>query len=56
MWLGQRAMWLAAGWVFGRLLASRLSLLIHQMEYFAGALAATGIGEWMEELVRRIGE
>lgn len=38
LWLGQRALWLAAGLIFARLLASRLSLLIARVEYLLAAL------------------
>jgi hypothetical protein len=37
-WLGKRALWLAAGFLFARLVAARLSLLIAQFEYFAQIL------------------
>lgn len=56
LWLGQRAIWLTAGWVFGRLLASRLSLLIAQMQFFADSLAATGLGKWLDGLARLLGQ
>ncbi len=38
MWLGQRALWLAAGVLFARLFASRLSVLIAQVEVWRGWL------------------
>lgn len=36
-WLGKRALWLAAGYFFARMVAARLSLLIAQFEYFVQA-------------------
>jgi hypothetical protein len=38
IWVGQRAVWLAAGLIFARLLASRLSLLIARVEYLLSAM------------------
>jgi hypothetical protein len=38
IWVGQRAVWLAAGLIFARLMASRLSLLIARVEYLVTAL------------------
>jgi hypothetical protein len=40
LWLGQRAIWLAAGILFARLMASRLSLLIARIDYLIAALDA----------------
>lgn len=54
LWLGQRAAWLAAGVIFARLFASRVSLLIAQFEYWVVTFAATGIGQslatWWQSL------
>jgi len=56
LWLGQRAVWLAAGAIFARLFASRVSLLLAQFEYWAATVAATGSGQalttWWENLFR----
>jgi hypothetical protein len=41
LWLGQRALWLAAGIIFARLMASRLSLLIARIDYLITALTST---------------
>jgi hypothetical protein len=38
-WLGQRALWFAAGLFFARLLASRLSLLLARLDYFVNTVA-----------------
>jgi hypothetical protein len=46
LWLGQRALWLAAGILFARLLASRLSLLIARIDYLVHALANTPLWQW----------
>lgn len=45
LWVGQRAVWLAAGVIFARLFASRVSLLIAQFEYWATTFVATDIGQ-----------
>jgi hypothetical protein len=46
LWIGQRAIWLAAGIIFARLLASRLSLLIARIDYLINAIANTPFGQW----------
>jgi hypothetical protein len=46
LWVGQRALWLAAGIIFARLLASRLSLLIARIDYLINTLAASPLGQW----------
>lgn len=43
IWVGQRAVWLAAGAIFARLLASRTSLLIAEFEFMRATFAATGL-------------
>ena len=45
LWLGQRALWLAAGIIFARLMASRLSLLIARLDYLISALANSPLGQ-----------
>jgi hypothetical protein len=46
LWLGQRALWLAAGIIFARLMASRLSLLIARVDYLIMAFYATPFWQW----------
>jgi hypothetical protein len=53
--LGKRALWLAAGLVFARLLVARLTLLIARMEFFMIHLEQTGLWRWAEEIWARIG-
>ena len=48
LWLGQRAVWLTAGIIFARLMASRLSLLIARVDYLVGIIYATPLGRWWE--------
>jgi hypothetical protein len=48
IWLGQRAVWLAAGVVFARLIVSRTSLLLAQYESFRLVLAGTGLWQAIE--------
>ncbi len=45
IWLGQRAVWLAAGAIFARLIASRLSLFIAELHYLSSTFQAAGVGE-----------
>lgn len=50
IWLGKRALWLAAGALFARLAAARLSLLIGQMTFWQTSLHETGIWSWAEQI------
>ena len=49
LWVGRRALWFAAGLVFARLLAARLSVLITQFETLAAVLHNTAPGEWLTQ-------
>jgi hypothetical protein len=47
-WIGLRALWFAAGVLFARLAASRLSLLIGWLESLGSYLEATGLRDlWL---------
>lgn len=46
LWLGQHALWLAAGIIFARLMASRLSLLIARLDFLITAFYATPFWQW----------
>jgi hypothetical protein len=46
IWIGQRALWFAAGIIFARLMASRLSLLISRVDYLINAFYATPFWQW----------
>ncbi len=48
LWLGQRAIWLAAGIIFARLMASRLSLLIARIDYLLLTFSATPFWRWWD--------
>lgn len=50
VWLGQRALWLAAGVIFARLVAARLSLLIGRLEFILVSLNETHLWRWAEAL------
>jgi len=50
--LGKRVIWLTAGILFARLVASRLSLLIAQFEYIAGTLKMTQPGQLFMSLIQ----
>jgi hypothetical protein len=46
--IGRYAVWLAAGMIFARLMASRLSLLIGRVEYLLLALSVSTLWQWAE--------
>ena len=48
--IGLRGLWLAAGVIFARLVASRISLLAARFEYLAAALQQTGVWAWVNRL------
>lgn len=48
MAIGKRGLWLAAGVIFARLMASRFSLLIARVEFLAGRLETTGLWQWLD--------
>jgi xanthosine utilization system XapX-like protein len=48
IWLGQRALWLAAGALFARLFASRLSLWVAEITYWTQAIQSTELGQQLE--------
>lgn len=50
LWVGERGLWLAAGFLFARLFASRLSLLIDRIAYFFATLEATGLQRWLQAI------
>jgi len=50
LWLGQRAMWLAAGVIFARLAASRLSLLIARITFLTDMIHDTAFWTWLQSL------
>lgn len=50
VWLGQRALWVAAGMLFARLFASRLSLVIERMTYLVTAMQQIGLQRWLESI------
>jgi hypothetical protein len=47
-WVGQRALWLAAGVLFARLAASRISLFSGWVEFVNRSVQQTGIWRWFE--------
>jgi hypothetical protein len=49
-WVGQRAVWLAAGILFARLAASRTSLLIAQLEFLRASFVSTELWQWFRGL------
>lgn len=51
LWLGSRAIWLASGLIFARLMASRLSLLIAWLDTLVTALYASPLAQWLENLL-----
>lgn len=54
VWIGQRALWLAAGALFARLFASRLALLIATLGEWLWFLQGTAAGRLIEEWWRTL--
>lgn len=54
LWIGQRALWVAAGALFARLLASRLSLLAAQLAHWSSTLQSPPVGEMLARWWRMI--
>lgn len=54
VWIGQRAVWLAAGALFARLFAARLTLFIAELMHWVGRLQAADIGALLAEWWRMI--
>lgn len=54
VWIGQRAVWLAAGALFARLFASRLTLFIVELTGWLAQLQAAGIGAALADWWRMI--
>jgi hypothetical protein len=54
IWLGQRAVWLAAGVIFARLAISRISLFIAQVDYLKAVLGHRDWWPLLQELWRSV--
>lgn len=54
IWLGQRALWLAAGALFARLFASRLSLFLAELAYWTQIFQSIEIGRVIESWWRMV--
>lgn len=50
LWIGQRALWFAAGLVFARLIASRLSLLIARISFLGQVISDSALWNWFASL------
>jgi hypothetical protein len=50
VWIGQRALWIAAGVLLGRLFVSRFSLIFARLQAISDSLQTTGIARWVESL------
>ncbi|MFN3330942.1 MAG: hypothetical protein ACK47M_00330 [Caldilinea sp.] len=48
IWVGQRALWLAAGALFARLFASRLSLLVAELTHWTQVIQSSELGQVLE--------
>jgi hypothetical protein len=46
-WVGERALWLAAGFLFAQLFTSRITLLIARIEYFLFDLRTSDLWIWL---------
>ena len=54
IWLGQKSIWLAAGLIFARLMAARLSLLIVRMQFFVNSVYESRAWQWVESWVQSL--
>lgn len=50
-WIGQRSLWLAAGFLFAQLFTSRVTLLIARLNYFLFDLRSTDVWIWLQALL-----
>lgn len=50
-WIGQRSLWLAAGFIFAQLFTSRVTLLIARLNYFLFDIRSTDVWIWLRALV-----
>ncbi|MBI1295155.1 hypothetical protein GC175_09365 [bacterium] len=50
-WIGQRSLWLAAGFLFAQLFTSRVTLLIARLNYFVFDLRSTDVWIWLRALL-----
>jgi hypothetical protein len=50
MWIGRHALWVAAGILFARLLAARMSVLIAQVQRLVWTLGDNPIAAWLAGL------
>lgn len=48
IWVGQRALWLAAGALFARLFASRLSLFVAELTHWTSIIQSSELGQVLE--------
>jgi hypothetical protein len=51
VWVGQRALWLAAGFLFAQLFTSRMTLLIARLEYFLFELRSSELWLWLQAVL-----
>lgn len=51
-WIGQRALWLAAGVIFARLVMARFSLLIARFDYFFFGVRETTLWHWLQSITQ----
>jgi len=54
LWVGQRAVWLAAGALFARLFAARLTFFVAELNNWSVRLAGAGVGGWLADWWRMV--
>jgi hypothetical protein len=52
-WIGQRGLWLAAGFIFARVFASRITLLLARLNYFVFEIRDSSFGVWLQAFLER---
>jgi hypothetical protein len=50
-WIGQRALWLAAGFIFARIFASRITLLLARLNYFVFEIRESSLSVWLQAFI-----
>lgn len=50
-WIGQRALWLTAGFLFAQIFSARMTLLIARLEYFLFDVRSSNVWHWLQAML-----